>query len=66
MFISFTLPRSLYLDETFVMVMGKDLSDSNTLVQKFNRQYHRHHTVVIINLVQADLHSYQPVAHSSR
>lgn len=36
MFISFTLPRSLYLDETFVMIMGKDLSDSNTLVQKLN------------------------------
>lgn len=34
MFVLFTLPRNLYLDETFVMIMGKDLSDANTLVDK--------------------------------
>lgn len=38
MYISFTLPRSLYIDETFVIILGKDLSDSNTLIQKLNIQ----------------------------
>jgi hypothetical protein len=35
-FVIFTLPRNLYLDETLVIIMGKDLSDSNTIVQKLN------------------------------
>lgn len=36
MFVLFTLPRSLYLDETFLMIMGKDLSDANTFISKIH------------------------------
>lgn len=36
MFVLFTLPRSLHQDEDFVMIMGQDLSDANTLISKIN------------------------------